>query len=104
MTLTWPEAVSIMFALLMSRWTIPFSWAAWSPWATWIAMSTASSILSGPRSILSLSRSPSMQAIAMNVWSSGLVDLVDRADVRMIEGGDRVGFVHEALLGVGRRV
>ena len=38
---TIPSLRTMMFSGLMSRWTIPFSWAAASPSATWMPMSIA---------------------------------------------------------------
>ena len=39
--LAWPSGVTTMFSGLMSRWTMPASWAFCSPPPTWVAISSA---------------------------------------------------------------
>ena len=65
-TFTTPRPVSIRFALLMSRCTIPCPCASSSASATCTPISAASRTPSGPRVSFSDSTSPSTYSIAMN--------------------------------------
>ena len=83
----------------MSRWTIPAAWAFASPRPTCVAISTASSKASGPFSIRSLSVSPLVVGhYQIQLAVARLIDLVDGADVGMVQRGGGLGFLKEPLL------
>ncbi len=83
----------------MSRWVIPAAWALASPCPTCVAMSTASAMASAPP------LDPLLQRLALVVRHhevqlavAAFVDLVDRADVRVVERRGRLGLLEEAAL------
>ena len=87
--LTWPRSVTKMFAGLMSRWMIPLLWAAQSASAISVAHSITSSSGSGlPRDVM-LKRRAFHKLHGNKRLAVLRVDLVDRADVGMIQRGRR---------------
>ena len=82
----------MMLAGLRSRWRIPLLCAPSSAPAICIARRSASSAGKGPRI-----------GVALDVLQHQIVraDVVDLADVRMVERGDRARFLVEAV-GVAR--
>ena len=96
-----PSASSMTFDGFTSRWTMPCSWACCSPPAIWRASATASSNGSAA------AREARLQRLAVverhrdeQLPVGGLADLVDRADVRMIERRRRARLAQEAALGL----
>ena len=93
-----PGWVTIRLALLICRWTIPFSCAAARPRAVWIASSIAS--IHGKRRRFNFA----LHGLTFEVGHDderlpiGLVDLVDRADVGVIKRRGRAGFAQKACL------
>ncbi len=69
-TLTFPSGVTLTFAGLRSRWTIPFSCASSSASATRPAIGTASSTGIGPRFSRSARSSPGTSSSTRNGWPS----------------------------------
>ena len=100
-----PAAVRAMFSGLMSRWMIPFSWAAARPSAICAAISAAS------RDRQRRVREPGPERLAEDELGHGVSEAVlfpdveERDDVGVRKGCDRAGFVLEApdALGVGWR-
>ena len=102
MTLAWPFSVTMMLALLMSRWMMPLPWASPRPAATWVTMSRASSGFERPLLDLVPERLP-FHVLHGDVGSSlAFPDLMDDADVRVGQGRGRLGFDEEPLLELGR--
>ena len=91
-TFTMPSGVTLMLAGFRSRWTMPFSCAASSASAIWRAMVSASSSGIGPfrcaRQV-----SPSDQLHHQVVGA----DVVQRANIRVVQRGDRARFAFEAV-------
>ena len=95
-----PSVSSMTFDGLTSRWTIP-SWCA-RPRPRAICMNTAAASSNGrrPRFKRASRVSPSYSGMARNKLAfAGLADLVNRADVGMIERRRRAGLDQEACLG-----
>ena len=90
-----------MFAGLMSRWMMPAVWAASSASAIWIPSRSTVSSPSGPAA----SRSCSVVALQIlhgdERASVLLADVVDRADVWMVERRCGPGFALKAAQGLG---
>src|SRR5712692_1381225 len=76
-----------MFAGLMSRWTIPFECAASRASAIWMPRSSTGSISSGLPAIRCRSVCPSRSSIGNKRSPIRLVNVVDGADVRVVQGG-----------------
>ena len=91
-----PRSVTKMLAGLMSRWTMPLACAASSASAISMAKSSTASISSGVPAMRCFSVTPSRNSMAMKASPSLLADFVDRADVRMIQGGGGLRFALEA--------
>ena len=102
-TLTLPSGVTLTFAGLRSRWTIPFSCAASRASAICRAMARASSSGSGP------ALQPLGEVLALDELhdegadAARLLEAVDRGDVRVLELGEELRLALEAreALGVG---
>ena len=86
---------------LMSRCTMPAACAASSAAAICRAISTISGVVSARRAMCSLRLSPSHALHRDESRPLVFVDLVDRADVGVIETGQRLGFALQAPGGVG---
>ena len=86
----------MMLPLLMSRWTMPCWWAAWSPFADLHREVQGVFQLLGPDA----DSGPSGWGPSTNFHceeAALLVDLEDRADVGVVERGRRLGLVQEAV-------
>ena len=100
-TLTVPSGRSLMLAGFRSRWTMPCSCAASSASAICLAIGSASSSGIAP------ARDPLRQVVALDqfhherVDAVGILEPVDRGDVRMIERGEHPRFAFEAGQPVG---
>ena len=95
-TLTTPSGVTITFAGLRSRWTMPAAWAAASASASGIAIrSTSPSRIpcAGDEGVQGL---PGHELHHDEVDALGRLDLVDGDDVRVVEGGGGARLLHEA--------
>ena len=95
--LAWPRLVMKIFAGLMSRWTMPPAWAASR--ASAISMPSAECHLQFQRT----PGDPVLERHAVQVLHDQegaavvLADVVDGADVGMIQGGGCLGLAAEAL-------
>ena len=102
-TLACPRLVTKMFAGLMSRWIIPFWWAASRASEIWMARSSSSSILKG------LDENPTLQCLPFEILHGDeglafmLPNFVDCADVRVIKRGSSAGLSLESLQSLGVR-
>ena len=99
-TFTVPSGVILMLAGFRSRWMMPFSCAASSASAIWRAIGSASSSGNGPRH-------PLGQRLAFDELEHeradafGVLEPVDRADVRMIQRRQHPRFAFEARQPLG---
>ena len=93
----WPRAVTKIFAGLMSLWTIPFAWAASS------ASTSSRPQLQHPLHLHRLAADQVLQGLALHQLhddegvSLVLADLVDHADVGMVERGGGTSLALEPL-------
>ena len=87
-----PRLVTKMFAGLMSRWTMPATWAASSASAMSMAMGNSSSISMGRPSMRCFRVWPSRNSMAMKAVTVLFADVVNRADIGVVEGRSRLGF------------
>ena len=92
-----PCRVSMRLPGLRSRWTIPARWASCKASAISIPCRSACSSGSAPFFSRSASASPSRCSITMKSISSCAPDVVQRADVRMVQVGDAARLAFEAL-------
>ena len=100
-----PSRVIMMLAGLMSRWTMPLACAAASAAATCAPYSSAVAIGSGALREHPIERRALDQLHRDEGRARVLVDVVDRDDVRVVEGGGRARLLHEppVAIGIGRR-
>src|SRR5207245_6046823 len=98
--LAWPRWVTKIFAGLMSRCTIPLECAASKASEIWMASSSSVSILSGLFSMRVRSVCPSSNSMANEGLSVELVDVMNGADIGVIERGSGLRFAPEALQGL----
>ena len=84
-TFTVPSARTLMFAGFRSRWMMPCSCAASSASAICFAMASASSMGIAPLRDPIGERRPFDQLHDQRVQAAGILEAVDRGDVRMIE-------------------
>ena len=80
---------------------MPLSCARARPSAISVARVSARSGGSGARASASLSFSPRMSSIAMNVTPVGFADLVDDGDIGMLEGGRGARLLQQPRAAVG---
>ena len=106
-TFTLPSGVSLTFAGLRSRWTMPFSWASSSASAICCATTRASSTGSGPAlqplgEVLALDQLHDEEALHAD---RALLEAVDGGDAGVIQRGEQLRLALEAgeALGVLRR-
>ena len=85
-----------MFAGLMSRWTIPLACAASRASAISIASNKISDVSMGRPPIWCLSVIPSRNSMAMKACPSCFANVVNRADVGVVQCRCRLGFTLEA--------
>ena len=92
-----PPSVSMTLAGLRSRWKMPRLWAAERPSAIWMPAERTSWRLAGP-SAMSLSRRLAGDVLHDDVgffavagFGGGLADVVDGADVGVVDGGGEAG-------------
>ena len=95
--LAWPRALTKMLAGLRSRCTIPLAWADSSASAIWIPRSRSGATSKGPLPDPLGERLALQQLHRDEVLALVLVDLVDRADPGVVEGGGRPGLALETL-------
>src|SRR5664280_792640 len=95
--LAWPRLVTKMFAGLMSRWTMPSACAASSPSAMSMAMRSSCSNARGRPPIKWLRGAPSNDLHGYKGGTVFLADVVDGADVGMIERGGGPSFAAKTL-------
>ena len=97
----WPRSVTKMFAGLMSRWTIPLAWAASE------RIRDLRAQLQHPLRLHRLAADQVLQGLALHQLHHDegmtlvLRDLVDHADVGVVEGGGGTGLALEALKAPG---
>ena len=91
-----PALVSMMLAGFRSRWTIPCRWALSSASAISAAIFSAWSSGSAPFSSRAASVCPSRCGMTRKCVPFALADVVDAADVRMVEGRDGARLALEA--------
>ena len=95
-TLTLPSGVIFTFAGLRSRWIIPFSCADSSASAIWTAISRTSST-PGRRDCSSFGQVLALDELEHErADAAGLLESVDRRDVRVVQRGQQLGFTLEA--------
>ncbi len=92
-----PLRVTITLAGFRSRWTMPFSCAAASPSASSSAIVMQRVDRQAFRRNLLVERRAVHELHRQVVQSAGLLDGVNRDDVRVVEGGDGARFTTEAL-------
>src|ERR1700682_3158881 len=90
-----------MFAGLMSRWTIPSAWAASSTSAISMASESNVSLSSGWPVIMGFNVMPSMNSMANERTAVLLANVVDRANVGMVQGRSSLCLSLEAAEGLG---
>ena len=93
-----PRLVTKMLAGLMSRWTMPSAWAASSASAISMASARSDRVPSGACDAVLQCR-PSRNSMTMKVGLL-LANLVDGADVGMVQRGSGAGFALEAARGL----
>ena len=93
--LAWPLSVTKMLAGLMSLWTIPFEWAAFSTSATPRAISSNFSSSMGRPAMVCFNVFPSRILHRDERLSVRFSDVVNRADVRMVQCGRSLSFALE---------
>ena len=97
MTFTWPRSVMKIFPGLMSRWTMPIECAASS--ASAISMPNSTDL----KDLERRPRQPFVQRLALQPFHDDerlavvFADIVDGADVRVVEGGRGARFDAEAF-------
>jgi hypothetical protein len=92
-TFTASSGLTLILAGFRSRWTMPFSCSAWSAPATCRARASYSSRGIAPSLMRSASVSPSTSSIDQIVRA----DIVESADIGMIQGCDRTRFALEPV-------
>ena len=95
-----PRLVTKMLAGLMSRWTIPSACAASSASAISMASDRMISISSGLPADAVLQGHAFQKLHGDEGWPSCFADLVDRADVGMVQSGSGLRFALKALEGL----
>ena len=100
-TLACPLSVTNMLAGLMSRCTIPLACAACNASAICTASRRSSPVARGRLSMCCFSVLPSSSSVVMKSRPVDLVDVVDGADVRVVQCRGRPRLAPEAFEGVG---
>ena len=98
--LAWPRLVTKMLAGLMSRWTMPSACAASSASAISMASGRMVSVSSGRARDAMLQRHAVQKLHGDEGLAVLLADVVDGADVGMIQRGSGPGFAAEAVQGL----
>ena len=96
----WPRSTRKILAGLMSRWTMPLACAASSPLAIWMPISSSSRNLEGLAGDAVLEGLALQQLHGDERAAFEFADVVNGADVGVIEGGGGASFAAEAFDGL----